>query len=485
MWKVGKRNTKKVVMRCLVAAIILNASLFWNGSLYYGSTNYPLKDAQNQLSLSLYALLEEHTPKCSPPTLRGNAGLQRFNPIIGTPQGNYLNDPDGFVEPMQVAHDGFVKAIRSSQVERAWIKGTKGIVSSAGGKYLPTFIVFLRLLRRTGSKLPVELFVKDWIEYEPYICEVVLPSLNGKCMVLSELFKGPNGAKSDIEHFQLKAFSILFSSFQDVIWMDSDCFFLYDPTNLLTSKPFTTTGLLTWPDFWSYTVSPTFYNISRQPIIPTTTRQSTEAGMFLISKKTHFKTLLLSIYYNYHSSHYYTMISQGAPGEGDKDTFILAACALGEAFHTVSEKVVDLGHPAPDGGVLGAAMLHADPIEDYKLTRQDRWRVRDESVAKAPRGYWVHAYSPKFNAGEDLFSKKTKDEDGHPGRAWTSKEETLKRLGYDAERVIWEETKTVTCTLEHAFDSWKMKARLCERVKKHWSAVFESSSAQLYTFTND
>ncbi|GAB1197176.1 hypothetical protein APSETT444_006467 [Aspergillus pseudonomiae] len=347
MWNIGKRSIRmKVMARCLVAAIILSTSIFWKGSLHSGPfLSTPLRDTRAQLSHHLYPLLEQHKPQCSPPALHGNAGLHRFSPIISAPQKNYLVDPEGFVEPMQVAHDGFVQAIRNTRIERAYTRGTKGIVSSAGGKYLPTFIIFLRLLRRTGARLPVELFVKDWIEYEP-------------------------------------------------------------------------------------------------------------------------------------------MISQGAPGEGDKDTFILAASALGENFYTVSEKVVDLGHPAPDGGVLGAAMLHADPIEDYELTRQGRWRVRDESVAKAPRGYWVHAHSPKFNAGEDLFSRKTRDEDGQPGRAYTSKEDTLKRLGFDAERAIWEETKTVTCTLEHAFESWKTKVGLCESVTKHWDAVFESPSTQLYTFTD-
>ena len=80
-----------------------------------------------------------------------------------TRQENYSLDADGLVELMQVAHDGFVQAIRSTQFERAYIRGTKGIVSSAGGKYLlPTFIIFLRLLRGTGARLPVELFMKDW-----------------------------------------------------------------------------------------------------------------------------------------------------------------------------------------------------------------------------------------------------------------------------------------------------------------------------------
>jgi alpha 1,2-mannosyltransferase len=484
IWNHGTR--RKIVVIFLVIVAILNTYLYWHEGLYFKtSARMSLSRRQTRLWHKLHSSLEEYAPKCPSPRMQGNVGLQRFDAVSGTPQLNYLVNSDEFLQPMQTAHDGFVLAIQSRVIERAYIPGTKGIVSSAGGKYLPTFLVFLRLLRRTGAKLPVELFIKDWGEYEPYICEVILPPLNAKCVVLSEILSSRDGKRPSLEHFQLKAFAVLFSSFQDVIWMDSDCFFLYDPTNLLTSKPFTSTGLVTWPDFWAYTTSPLYYNISRQPMVPTTTRQTTEAGMFLISKRTHFMTLLLAAYYNYHASHYYLMISQGAPGEGDKDTFILAASALGEKFHTISEKVADLGHPAADGGVIGAAILQADPIEDYKLTCNGRWRVKDQSVAKAPRAYWIHAYSPKFNAGEDLFNHKSQDDNGDPGRIWTSQESSLKRLGYDAERVAWDETRIVTCTLEHAFETWRSKSGLCETITNHWTAVFDNPSAKAYKFTED
>ncbi|KAF5855949.1 hypothetical protein ETB97_008153 [Aspergillus alliaceus] len=468
MRSINQGTRSKVVVRFLAAAIVLQIYLLWQGNLYFNVlSRMPLRDAQSQLALHLYPLLEEHVPRCSPPKLRGNvgAGLQRFDAVNGTPQKNYLDDPGDFEPPMQLAHDGYVRAIKNTTLQRA---------------YTP---------RRREScpqrELPVELFLKDWTEYEPYICEIVLPPLNAKCVVLSELLVKPDGGENNLEHFQLKVFAILFSSFQDVIWMDSDCLFLHDPTKLLSSKPYTSTGLVTWPDFWAYTISPSYYNISRQAEIPTTTRQSTEAGMFLISKKKHFMTLLLAAYYNFHAEYYYTMISQGAPGEGDKDTFILAASALGRKFYTVSEKVADLGHPADDGGVLGSAMLQADPVEDYKLTRQGKWRVRDESVAKAPRGFWIHAYNPKFNAGGGLFSEKSENDQGNPSRLWTHQEETLKRIGYDVERMAWEEAKTVTCTLEHGFDTWKKNSGLCKTITKHWEAVFKNSTADAHRFTEE
>lgn len=54
------------------------------------------------------------------------------------------------------------------------IPGTKGIVSTAGGTY-PILVISLRMLRRTGSTLPIEIFLADEDEYEEYICDVVLP----------------------------------------------------------------------------------------------------------------------------------------------------------------------------------------------------------------------------------------------------------------------------------------------------------------------
>ncbi|PLB47691.1 nucleotide-diphospho-sugar transferase [Aspergillus steynii IBT 23096] len=485
MWKQPKyRSRKRFLPLVLVVILLLNIYFLWFSPI----AHTPLPIRQGKLWRNLHALLEKHAPQCSSPDLRGaSAGTPRFDANDESSRRNYIVNSDDIQQPLQIAHDGFVHDMQELKSDRAYNPRTKGIVSAAGGTYLPTFLVTLRVLRRTESKLPVELFVKDYAEYEPYICEIVLPQLNAKCIVLSDVLSTLDGSRSEypIEHFQIKSFAILFSSFEKLIWMDADILPLHDPAKLLNSEPFSSAGLVTWPDFWSNTASPLYFNVSRQPDLPLNARQATEAGVFLVSKKTHYMTLLLSAYYNYHGpSYYYPLLDQGAPGEGDKDTFIQAATALGEKFYTVSEPVVDLGHPDRwNQGIIGAAMLQADPMEDYALTRRGKWRVKDPEVAKAARGFFIHSYSPEFNAGGDLLGEKSRSKDGNPTRLWTDSKEALERFGYDAEKVVWEEAKTVSCTLEHAFDAWKSKSGLCEGVQKHWDAVFEDASAELPKFT--
>lgn len=382
---------------------------------------------------------------------------------------------------MQTAHDGFVAGIggmSTTALSRLYVPGTEGIVSAAGGRYLPVFVVSLIALRRTGCHLPVELFVRDWEEYEPYVCEVVLGPLGGRCVVLSEVLEGDGGAEDvPITRFQIKPFAMLFSSFQSLIWMDADTLLLHDPTDLLNTPPFSLTGLLTWPDFWSNTVSPLYYNITRQhhhhqASTPTSasTSASTDSSLLLLSKSTHLLPLLLATYYNYHGpSHYYRLFSQGAPGEGDKDTYLQAAIALNTPFYAVSEPVADLGLPAPDGGVWGAAMLQADPGEDYvRVSKRERVGV----LGGKPRGFFVNANNPAFDPAGELLGVAM----AGGGRLWTAKGETLRRVGFDAEKMIWEVVLVVSCELERAFESWKgRRGSLCGDVRRHWMDVFEDS----------
>ncbi|THC97347.1 hypothetical protein EYZ11_003181 [Aspergillus tanneri] len=351
-----------------------------------------------------------------------------FDAVYESPRENLVYNFDEICQPLQDAHDNFtldIHTIADNRNYRAYRNGTKGIVSAAGGHYMPTFVVTLRMLRRTGSTLPVELFMRDYQEYEPYVCEVVLPPLNARCIVLSEILPVERNYHDTTEDFQLKSFAILFSSFESILWMDADCIPVHDPAQLLTSKSFTSTGLVTWPDFWTNTASPLYFQISRQPEPPTNARPATEAG---------------------------------------------AATAIGEEFYTVSEPIVDWSHPhAP---TIRPAMLQADPIEDYERTRQENPCVKDHCVTGSVRGFFIHAHDPEFNPGEVLLEKTLHN--GKPTRIWTNSVDALQRIGYDAEKVTWEETKTVACTLEHALDSWKDRSGVCEGVKKHWDEVFTS-----------
>ena len=484
-------------MTTLVVLIIVNAYHLWLGKQYFdlfaqqallGRQVVPFRDR-------FYFLLQKYAPSCPPLELKESAGWPRYDAVAEIARENHIDKADEILQPMRDAHDGFVKALKKPKLEVPYVIVTEGIVSSAGGKYMPTFVVTLRLLRRTGCTLPVELFVKDPTEYEPYICDDVLPELNAKCVVLSEIMGLQNlnstntktGEGITLEHYQLKSFAVIFSSFEKVIWLDADCIPVHNPMNLLNSEPFRSTGLVTWPDYWASTISPLYFNISRQPDFSTTKRATTEAGVFLVSKKKHSQTLLLAAYYNYYGpSHYYHLLDQGAPGEGDKDTFIQAAAAVGGNFYTVSEKVADLGrrrYEWTDFDIIHVAMMQADPVEDYALTQQDKWRVEDESVADAPRAFFIHANMVKFNPAGDLMEVSKNDDNDGRRRMWSAPESSIRRLGYDLERVVWEEVKNVSCTLGGAFQTSEFGSDLCEDVKKHWEAVFENPDAVTLDFT--
>ncbi|KAL2829861.1 mannosyltransferase putative-domain-containing protein [Aspergillus pseudoustus] len=491
---------RTILIYSVIAFFLLNLYYLWSRN----TRQIPFSPArQSQLWQRLQPLLEEYAPNCPPPELNGSPGTPRFDAVNESPRSNHISNVDEIELPMQAKHDGFVQAIRNAKLGSAYTPGTTGIVSSAGGTYLPTFLATVRLLRRTGSTLPVELFMKDGSEYESTICEDILPPLGVKCVILSDIFAGeqqersPNMESSSmppIEGFQIKAFAIVFSSFENLLWLDADCAPLHDPATILTSDPFTSTGMVTWPDFWANTAAPVYFSISRQPAPLSTTRQASEAGILAISKSSHFLTLALAAYYNYYGpDYYYTLLDQGAPGAGDKDTFLQAATALDEPFYAVSERTADVGNITPWNSevAINAGYLQADPIEDFALTSSGIWRVKGEHPSSSPpssssgdtyplqpsstppRAFFIHAGDPEFNPGNELLGEKLIGFDKKPTRMWSHPPEAMERIGFDAERVFWEETLYIACELQPGFETWKgREQRLCERVKAHWGAVF-------------
>ena len=435
----------------------------------------PLAERQSAFWKALHPILQKNAPANPPPERRGDVGAIHFNASSTDPRPDLilLNDQDR--NAMQVAHENFIHDVRHSKTLRPVHKaGTRGIVSTAGGSYLPVFLSSLRMLRRVGSTLPVEVYMKDSKEYEKRICVEILPKLNARCFVLADVV-----GKEAIAHYQLKVFAMLFSSFEEILWMDADVFPLYKPEEIFDADPFKSTGLITWPDFWASSVSPAYFALSQQPEPPMSARQSSETGVLMVSKKSHLTTLLLAAYYNYYGpSHYFRLLSQGGPGEGDKETFLQAAAAVGEPFYAVSERVAAIGHPKNgEDGISGSAMAQSDPIPDYVLTSQDKYRAQDPSVAEPPRVFFIHAHYPKFNPAENVFGIKwetapTLRPDGTDGRAWTTPEDTLERFGYDAEKAYWEEIKWVSCNPDIEFRTWNDKPKICARVENYWQNVF-------------
>jgi alpha 1,2-mannosyltransferase len=244
--------------------------------------------------------------------------------------------------------------------------GSRGVVMTAGGKYFAVAVASIRMLRRTGSDLPVEVFLDSWKDYDIATCERIFPALNTQCFVLSEILETtPQVGK--LERFQFKSFALFFSSFEEIIFLDADAFPAHNPDVLLDLEPYKSDGLVTFPDFWWSTTSHVFYDIAGIPVPAISERKTTESGAMLFSKRVHGPSLLLATYYNYYGpDYYYPLLCQGALGEGDKESFLHAAMALEAPFYDVKTPVTVMGAWI-NGTFFSSGMKQGDPVEDYSL----------------------------------------------------------------------------------------------------------------------
>jgi len=323
------------------------------------------------------------------------------------------------------------------------------------------------MLRSSGSVLPVEAFLHDRSEYEPYLCETVLPSLNARCLIIDDFLQPPasttHNTTLEATHYQLKSLALLFCSFRHALFLDSDSIPLLDPAPLLTTSRYLSTGLIGWPDLWLATESPTFYSIAGLLSFPTDLpTASSEAGQLLLDKHQHLKTLLLACYYNiFGPTHYYPLLSQGALGQGDKNTFETAAVVLGAPFYRVPTAPRELErYEFGERKVSGLVQYLWLPVA-----------VDGEGATVAPG--FVHANTPKMNAGHlvdegDLIDEGTEER----LRLWGTTEEQMEVFGEDLEARVWGVMVEVGCALEKRVREWKGRKGLCRRLKEHKNAVF-------------
>ena len=427
-------------------------------------------------------VLEEARPEIEPIQIVWNAKPDAPKNAKGdrepTPQSIGLKKED--IEHLRVKQAHLLQHpdLASLENEAKELYNGTGIVMVAGGSYLPVAILSIRLLRRTDSKLPVQVFMLEG-EYERDACEEVLPSLGAECYLFED-FLGLD-TPFEVKTYQLKPLAMLFSTFSSLIFLDADCIPLHDPALLTTAQPYLSTGLVTWPDYWLATEDRVFYTIGGLSSYPYgLPLKASESGQLLLHKSKQLRTLLLATYYNlYGPEVYYQLLSQGTPGEGDKDTFLTAAVVLGQRYYQVHRDPNALGfRETTTEEWHGAAIVQYDPRDDYAATRGEREvdekgieRDRDDDI----KPFFLHASTPKLNArlllnGDALLMPET----GKPIRTMGSKEANEKNFAYDIERMVWEELADMACTLTPVLKDWKNEKKLCQKARAHLVSVFSS-----------
>jgi alpha 1,2-mannosyltransferase len=234
-----------------------------------------------------------------------------------------------------------------------------------------------------------------------------------------------------------------FSSFEELILLDADAFPVRNPDNLLDLEPYKSDGLVMWPDFWVSTASHHYYDIAGSAVPPLDFRRASESGIILYSKRLHAEGLLLATYHNYFGPDFYCpLLSQGGPGEGEKETFIHAALAMNEPFYAVHTPVLSVGSWI-NGTWFIAGMKQRDPVEDYGLQHPleaTKAGSHDEEKPASAKPLFLHNNMVKLAVGHLVNDyEKWRNETGHRVRLWGPEADQVKEFGYDVEHALWNE----------------------------------------------
>lgn len=281
-------------------------------------------------------------------------------------------------------------------------KGSRGYAIIGGGKYSWLAYLVVKQIRSIGGTFPIEVFIPSQKEYEEKFCEEVLPKYDARCNVLDEEVTASIAQNFKIGGYQFKMLAILTSKFENVIYLDSDLFPSQNVEYLLASELYKEKGLFLWPDHWARTTNPKFHEIANLPVLENKLTYSqydrkqaekkgeelkplleytfadsnfhdfenalpdpsSEAGVLIVNKTSHLRTLLLALYYNLLGpDYYYPLMTQGGAGEGDKETFIAAAVVMNEPYLQTAKSFAWVGyHSQDEKKFVSKALGHYDPL---------------------------------------------------------------------------------------------------------------------------
>ena len=166
----------------------------------------------------------------------------------------------------------------------------KGIIMMAGSRYSGYAATALGMLRQSGSRMPVEVWFKDQQDETPGWCEE-LHAEGMTCRRISDYI--PPAAMAHLSKgFQFKVLAVLFSSFQELLYLDADNFVLSNPDSIFDAPAYTSTGAVIWQDYWRHGGSlwlPYATGLATDQSTMFFDDQTAESGQMLWDKKRHWR----------------------------------------------------------------------------------------------------------------------------------------------------------------------------------------------------
>jgi hypothetical protein len=193
-------------------------------------------------------------------------------------------------------------------------KQGKGIVICAGGKrYFTCAWVCINVLRRLGCTLPIEIWHLGPTEMDDDMRDLVAP-LGATCIDAFDVRERHPVRK--LAGWELNPYSLIHSSFKEIIFLDADNVALRDPSFLFDTPQYKETGAIFWPDYGRLAADREIWKICR---VPYRDECEFESGQIVIDTERCWKELQLTMHLNEHSTDFYYKHIHG-----DKDTYHMA-----------------------------------------------------------------------------------------------------------------------------------------------------------------
>lgn len=294
-------------------------------------------------------------------------------------------------EAMRILRQEFVDGI--GKLERPEYKG-RGIVMCGGAQeiphrglshgYLPCIWVAINKIRMLGCQLPIQLWYLGDLELDPAI-ERLLAPLGVECIDGREMEKKyPCRIHCG---WEAKMFATMWSSFEEVLFLDADCApVTYSPDELFDHPDYVAKGAVFWPDFGHWQLKDGVWNIFG---IPPRNEPAFETGQFMVNKGKCWAEMRLALWYAEYSDFVFEHVY------GDKECPHLAWRFLG----------TDYAIPSKGPDWVGSSCIVQHDLQGRRALLHrcgDKWKLNggnkfikeleDEQVhhdlAKSLRGVW-------------------------------------------------------------------------------------------------
>jgi hypothetical protein len=207
--------------------------------------------------------------------------------------------------------EAFLAALPAYPKER--YKGRGVVIAGGGDRFFPSLYITIRALRHVGCRLPIQVWYLGRNDEMPAKHKAILTPFEVECVDADKMRRRYPARR--LGGWELKAFATLHSPFEELLFLDADCYPCRNPEFLFELEEYCARGAIFWPDI-----------VADDPFlawsafgVPDPRRQgSIESGQFVVNKRLCWKPLNLAWFYNDHSDYYYRY------GYGDKHTFEVA-----------------------------------------------------------------------------------------------------------------------------------------------------------------